>query len=372
MTTPTSSSAAERQRQWHALGMLCGLGLGLAPVAPQLCAVLRALVGADAAALFWLDAEGRPEGFFHEDSPAAAQDLFLNEFERLFAGPSEINVHTLARADGPRIGRLLAPGARYFRSNSFNLLVRASGHRHTLDLRVEVQGRTRAIAMLFRAPGTAFAAGDAATLERAAGWLARAFERPHAAWSGDAHGAGPVGHVVLDGEGRRPLFADEAAVQLLRQANLPGLGLRAAVQPALPGDLPRRLGVAQAGLTARIAVPGGWLAAQRRTLHPLAGGAVQHLVTLQRQHPRSVAVVQRVLALPLSPLQRDIALLAGLGHARADSHRLAGVGEAALKKHLRAIFAVTQASDWDELRRRLQENQDESGNDARPASATSY
>ena len=65
MTTPTSSSAAERQRQWHALGMLCGLGLGLAPVAPQLCAVLRALVGADAAALFWLDAEGRPEGFFH-------------------------------------------------------------------------------------------------------------------------------------------------------------------------------------------------------------------------------------------------------------------------------------------------------------------
>ena len=51
---------------------------------------------------------------------------------------------------------------------------------------------------------------------------------------------------------------------------------------------------------------------------------------------------------------------------------LAGVGEAALKKHLRAIFAATQASDWDDLRRRLQENQDESGDDARPASATSY
>ena len=362
MTTPAPSTAAARQRQWHALGMLCGLGLGLAPIAPEVCALLRALVGADAAALFWLDAQGRPEGFFHEDSPAGAQDLFLNEFDRLFTGPHEVNVHTLARADGPRIGRLLAPGARYFRSNSFNLLVRASGHHHTLDLRVEARGATgpvtRAIATLFRAPGAGFTADDAALLERASGWLARAFAAPHAALPWQASGAGPVGHVVLDAEGRHPLFADEAAAQLLRQANLPGLGLRAADQMALPPDLPRRLGVARAGAAARIAVPGGWLAAQMSALHPLtgsAGGAARHLVTLRMERPRSVEVARRVLALPLSPLQRDIALLAGLGHARADCQRLAGVGEAALKKHLRAIFAATGAGDWDDLAHRLQQ-----------------
>ena len=359
MTTPAPSSAAARQRLWHALGMLCGLGLGLAPIAPEVCAVLRALVGADAAALFWLDAQGLPEGFFHEDSPADAQDLFLNEFSRLFAGPGEINVHTLARADGPRIGRLLSPGAQFFRSNSYNLLVRASGHHHTLDLRVEVAGRTRAIAMLFRAQGTGFSAGEAALLERASGWLARAFGAPPAALPVHAEGEGPVGHVVLDAEGRLPLFADAAAAQLLRQANLPGLGLRSAglAGPvALPPDLPQRLGLAQPGAAARNAVPGGWLAAGMRTLQPLAGGqgaAGQHLLTLQLERPHSVGVVRRVLALPLSPLQREIALLAGLGHARADSHRLAGVGEAALKKHLRAIFASTGASDWDDLSRRL-------------------
>jgi hypothetical protein len=359
MTTPAPSSAAARQRLWHALGMLCGLGLGLAPIAPEVCAVLRALVGADAAALFWLDAQGLPEGFFHEDSPADAQDLFLNEFSRLFCGPGEINVHTLARADGPRIGRLLSPGAQFFRSNSYNLLVRASGHHHTLDLRVEVAGRTRAIAMLFRAPGTGFSPGDAALLERASGWLARAFGAPPAALPVHAEGEGPVGHVVLDAEGRLPLFADAAAAQLLRQANLPGLGLRSAglAGPvALPPDLPQRLGLAQPGAAARIAVPGGWLSAGMRTLQPLAGGqgaAGQHLLTLQLERPHSVGVVRRVLALPLSPLQREIALLAGLGRARADSHRLAGVGEAALKKHLRAIFAATGASDWDDLSRRL-------------------
>lgn len=365
MTTPAPSTAAARQRQWHALGLLCGLGLGLAPIAPEVCALLRALVGADAAALFWLDAQGLPEGFFHEDSPAGAQDLFLNEFDRLFAGPGEVNVHTLARADGPRTGRLLAPGERYFRSNTYNLLVRASGHRHTLDLRVEVQGRTRAIAMLFRAPGAAaeFSAADAQVLDSASGWLARAFTAPAAALRAESVGTGPVGHLVLGAGDGRPLFADDTAAQLLRQAHLPGPGLRASVAAAsgqapllLPDDLRARLGLAHAGDSARIAMPGGWLSTHMSALQPLSGGpgaAAQHLVSLQLQRPCSVEVARRVLALPVSPLQRDIALLAGLGHARADCHRLAGVGEAALKKHLRAIFAAAGASDWDDLARRL-------------------
>ncbi|MGB3067486.1 MAG: hypothetical protein WBC18_03025 [Ottowia sp.] len=353
MTMPTSSPAAARQRLWHALAMYCGLGLGLAPVAPEVCAVLRGLVGADAAALFWLDAQGRHEGFFHEDSPAGAQDLFLNEFDRLFVGPHEINVPTLARADGPRIGRMLDPGARYFRSNSYNLLVRASGHHHTLDLRVEAQGRTRAVAMLFRAPGPGFTAENAALLERAVGWLARAFAESPAAMPAHTADAGAVGHVVLEAESRFPLFADEAAAQLLRQANLPGLGLRGETQVTLPPDLLERLGLARSEAAARMAVPGGWLAAGMSTLHSLAGRPAHHLVTLQMQRPRSVDMVQRVLALPLSPLQRELALLAGLGHARADCHRLAGVGEAALKKHLRAIFAATGARDWEDLAQRI-------------------
>jgi hypothetical protein len=303
MTTPAPSSAAARQRLWHALGMLCGLGLGLAPIAPEVCAVLRALVGADAAALFWLDAQGLPEGFFHEDSPADAQDLFLNEFSRLFCGPGEINVHTLARADGPRIGRLLSPGAQFFRSNSYNLLVRASGHHHTLDLRVEVAGRTRAIAMLFRAPGTGFSPGDAALLERASGWLARAFGAPPAALPVHAEGEGPVGHVVLDAEGRLPLFADAAAAQLLRQANLPGLGLRSAglAGPvALPPDLPQRLGLAQPGAAARIAVPGGWLSAGGRPgrcgaapAHAAAGAPAQRRRGAARARAAAVAPAAR-------------------------------------------------------------------------------
>ncbi|GAB2461971.1 hypothetical protein GCM10027082_11390 [Comamonas humi] len=354
---PTTTPAAARQRLWQELDMLCRLGLGLAPVAPDVCTVLRTLIGADAAALFWLDEQGLPEGFFHEDSPASAQNLFLNEFQRLFVGAHETNVFALAQPHGPRVGRLLAPDAGYFRSNTYNLLIRASGHHHTLDLRVEVPGPTgpvtRAVVALFRAPGNGFNAAEAALLERAGTSLQRAFVRPAA--TGLAPSAdGAVGHVLLDAASLRPLLADATATQLLQSANLRGLGLQGgeAAGAALPADLFQHLGL-QPGQSARIPVPHGVLDMRMHPLHPVAGGAGQWLLTLQLQRPRQIDVVRRVLALPLSPLQREIAALAGLGHARADCTALTGVGSAALKKHLRTILEVADASDWEALASRL-------------------
>ncbi|KRA18840.1 hypothetical protein [Acidovorax sp. Root568] len=355
----TPKTVASQQRLWQQLDMLCDLGLGLAPVAPDVCAVLRTLVGADAAALFWLDEDGLPAGFHHEDSPASTQDLFLNEYLRLFNGPGETNVLELAKTDGPRVGRLLAPGARYFRSNSYNLLVRASGHQHTLDLRVEVEGRTRAIAALFLEPGPGFSDAQARMLERACISLSRAFKPTSLITRWETGRFGATGHILLDAADQRPLLMDAAATELLRQANLAGLGVRDDSRSSrpqnLPQDLLQRLGLPQEG-TSRVPVPHGWLVAKAHELHSLAGGAGQVILTLQLEHSRCIDVVRRVLALPLSPLQREIALLAGIGHARSECMERTGVGAAALKKHLRAIFEVTGAADWESLGRILQQH----------------
>ncbi|KAK6021327.1 YD repeat protein, partial [Ostertagia ostertagi] len=111
---------AEKKR--HELDLLCRAGVGLTPIAPAVCRLVREIVGAEACALFWLDAQGQPEGFFHEHAQPAAQELFLNEFERLFLGPAEINITTLAQTPGARIGRMLNVPASYYRSNTYNLL----------------------------------------------------------------------------------------------------------------------------------------------------------------------------------------------------------------------------------------------------------
>lgn len=352
----TLATASARQRQWQALTMLCRLGVGLAPIASDVSALLRVLVGADATALFWLDEQGRPAGFHHDDSPPTVKNLFLNEFERLFVGERELNIVALAQPQGPRVGRMMAPSADHFRSNTYNLLIRPNGHHHTLDMRVEVQGPagsvTRAVVALFRAPGTGFGPAEAELLDRAGRVLALAFAPAGSTpWSSTRSG-GDTGHVLLDAANLRPLSADAVALQLLQQAHIPGLGLYGASATALPPDLFRHLGM-HPGQHKHLPVPQGVLQLHTHPLLYSACDTVHWLLTLQLQHPRQIDMMRRVLALPLTPMQREIAALAGLGHARADCARHTGVGAAALKKHLNTILDVVGARDWDGLAQSL-------------------
>lgn len=349
-----SARSASRGRLWQELDLLCRIGVGIAPVAAQLTALLRGLAGADAAALFWLDEQGMPEGFFHENSPPEVQDIFLNEFERLFVGEGETNVFALARQRGRAIGHLLSPDADYFRSNTYNLLVRPSGHHHTLDLRVDVGGRARAVVLLFRAPGRSFDDDGAAVLRRAAPYLQRAIERAHSPddWRARIDRAG---HVLLDDTGQRILMMDAEAAAILRHANLRGLGLRRHPRPETPPDFFRRLD-ARSGRPLRLPIPGGALVASARALHAPGGDTLGSLlVNLNVERPHRMEVIQRVLSLKLSPLQREIAVLAGLGHPRSDCGPVVGVSAEALKKHLRTVFAATGTSDWDSLAKALGE-----------------
>ncbi len=114
----------DQRRSMLELDLLCGSGAGLEAIAPRVCRIVRHRIGAEAVGLFWLDANGLPLGFHHEHSPDEARDLFLNEFERLFTGPVELNVFTLATSAGPTVGRLLAPDPAYYRSNTLKVLER--------------------------------------------------------------------------------------------------------------------------------------------------------------------------------------------------------------------------------------------------------
>jgi len=115
-------------RQWARLRVLCCSGLSLLSVVPDAFAAVREIVPNAAAALFLTSPEGVPHAFFHEDSPESVQSLFLGE-PQLFVGPHEFNVFRLVGAPGgAKVGQLMAPGEAYFRSNTYQLLVRGSGH----------------------------------------------------------------------------------------------------------------------------------------------------------------------------------------------------------------------------------------------------
>ena len=359
-----------RERRRHELDLLCRSGTGLVPIAPAVCQLAREMVGADAAALFWLDAHGMPLGFFHENSPAQARDLFLNEFDRLFLGPNETNVVQLAnRHDGLAVGQLLHMPAQYYLSNTFNLLVRPSGHHHALDLNVRVDGRTRAVLLLFRPFGQPFDDDDARALLRIEPYLHRtlATQPDQAVWSTPAARSG---HLLLRREGHRATpwqlrLTGGEAMQILHNCNLVGQNLRPGSPQLL--ELPHFIRhacdeLAQATipvLQRTVAVPGGHLCVtltplQTPSPHPTGHKAcAEVLATLELRTPERLQLVQRLLGLELSPLQREIALLAGVGGRRADCEATIGVSNEALKKHLKTIYRTVGVADWETLARAL-------------------
>ncbi len=351
--------ARPTRAKWQELELVCEIGVGVAAIAPQVCRLLRELAGADAAALFWMDDRGLPEGFFHEDSTHEAQDLFLNEFERLFLGPAELNVATLVRLDGPGWGRLLVPPTSYWRSNTFNLLVRASGHHHALDLRIEHHGRARAVALLFRVEGHPFEEVDLATLRRAAPALSRAFERATTddTWELAGKGTGSPsrgGSLIVDAVGERLLFAGEGARSLLQASNLVGQGIPADGPLRAPPAFARRLCAelaAEGNVREIIPVAQGRLVV---TAEPLAepgtgAGVVSLAVTLEV--PRRLRLVESLMALDLSPRRRSLLLAAASGETRTAAAARTRTSPEAMKKHLAAIYDATGLRSWAELAR---------------------
>lgn len=344
---------SKQVRKWHELSLVCRSGAGLAAAAPAVCRLLRELVGADAAALFWMNAQGLPDGFFHEDSPASARELFQNAFEELFIGPAELNVAMLATQRGRPGGYLLAPDASYFRSNTFNLLVRASGHQHSLDLRIDIDGQARAIVLLFRAPSRSpFGEADLHTLSKATGPITQVLQlAPNA---DDWLAGGAAGHLVVSADGRRVMMATAGAEDLIRMSNLVGEGIRLTgpldAPPAFVRHLVGRLATgAGAPVSDTVAVPSGRLRVTAEPLHMPGDGAGAALVSLALEMPRPLARVGRVLALDLSPRRREIALAAARGESRRQAAIGLGLGEEAMKKHLAAIYAATGTHSWEEL-----------------------
>lgn len=358
------------ERKRHELDLLCRSGTGLVPIAPEVCQLAREMVGADAGSLFWLDEHGMPLGFFHENSPAQARDLFLNEFDRLFLGPYETNVVQLAnRHDGLAVGQLLHMPAQYYLSNTFNLLVRPSGHHHALDLNVRIDGRTRAVLLLFRPFGQPFNDDDARMLQRIEPYLHRALATPpdKAVWSTPLTRSG---YLLLEktAYGHLPWqlrLAGGDALHILHNCNLVGQNLR----PSSPllAELPHFIQhacneLAQAAmptLQRMVTVPGGHLCVTLTPLQAPGAAPIWHqkytevLAVLELRTPQRLRLVQRLMGLQLSPLQREIALLAGIGGRRADCEGTIGVSNEALKKHLKTIYRTVGVADWDALARAL-------------------
>lgn len=352
-----------QQTQWRReLDLLSRTGVGLPAVAPAIAALIRQIVGAQTCVIMWVDSKGMPIGVFHEHPNEATQALFMNEYERLFSGDKEINVSWAARQRGRACGRLLTPPAAYFRSNTYNLLVRGDHYRYMLDLRIDVDGVARAVVALCRPPGKAFDENDAVALNSLLPALQRACLKTANALEQNGCEGG-TGHLMVSSDGQHIHMANETGIALVRKSRLVGQRIQLLGAMETVPDFVRDLCVQlhsteQAAVHSTVEVPGGALKCSASwmsvSLPPALPQLRQILVTLELQQPRAVRLVRGICELGLSPLQSRIALYAASGGRRDGCAKECQVSAEALKKHLRQIYAACGAQEWTDLQIRLQ------------------
>ncbi len=352
----TGKDAAAVRRLMEHIRLLCHSGAGLAAIAGPICYAARDLLLAASAALFWIDELGVPAGYFHDCAPSDLKDFFVTHFDELFGTPDQISMLTFIGGNGEAIGTTLADGFmdRWLQGNIHLYLCVPLGHHHLLDMRIEKDGRGCAALFVWNPEERPFTRRDAeqwrpvrVLLEHAA----RA-DASQVTWQqvGDGHG-----HFITDLSGRSLIAIHPEAETFLADSHLlkQNIGVTGQMEQA-PLFAQMLAGQLAAGLPATIDLPvaNGRLVARASRTRAVGGAnadTAMMYVSLHREVAQNVLAVEHLMALPLTPFQREIALFAMTGGARGDCGTEFGVSDEALKKHLRAIFAATGTTRWADL-----------------------
>ena len=149
----------------YRLRTLCCSGFDTISIAPDIFKYVHTILPNEACALFLTHPNGMPYMFFHEATNESARALFQNE-PQLFVGDSEYNVFKIANAS-VKSGYFLNPDKEYFYSNTYQQLVRASGHHYALEVRLEVTNKNAGALILFREPSSkSFQCADLPTINQ--------------------------------------------------------------------------------------------------------------------------------------------------------------------------------------------------------------
>jgi hypothetical protein len=366
------------------LQLICSTRHGIALLAPSIAAITRQIIGAEATVVVWLNEQGYPIGMFHENALPTSTDLFLNHYDRLFNVENEMNASWLARHNGSPVAQLMNPSADYLKSNSYNLLARADGYHHLLDLRIGCAGKPCAILALFRHQGHPFTEADARILLSLLPVIEQAVRPEAASMSAEplsfqqssAMAGYLCGHMLVSADAQQVDMLDDASHQMLRSTHLVGQELSMVGPIRQTPKFIRKLcedlrAERQQRARSALHISGGqlrceasWMsmthyqplhdaAAYRLQSNDQGGPSGRILVTMHYLPSAMPQIVQSIIGLGLSPLQSRIALFAAQGGSRIQCASHHQVSKVTLRTHLRQIYAAAECDNWDALSSRL-------------------
>jgi DNA-binding CsgD family transcriptional regulator len=356
-------SSKKNIRQWAQLRMLCCSGMDLMTIAPDAFAIAHELVPNAASALFLTSHDGVQQATYHEDCPEAVQSLCMGD-GALFSGPTELTLQRLvANHKAPKLGQLWKPPREYFSSNTYQLLVRGCGHHHTIDARMEVNGRRIGMLSLFRETGLGFDENDLVDLGRIAQYFEHA-AKTSAAVQWYADGDADLQSMVVANTQGEVVFSSLAASALL--AEVPFTGSEWPDRRKLPNACLRLIDILKdneqfAWQMPSCTVPlvGGMLDMHAQwMLPPQDATAMDPLevanrgligIALTRRTPLPLRVWRNLSFAPLSPRQMEVAFWMALGGGREAARMRLSISEAVLRDCVKAVYERLGCSSEAEL-----------------------
>lgn len=341
---------------------LSALGLPGHEVIPPMLRRMHGVVGSATNSFHWVDADGRPSGWYFEPPYLPESARLVAEMQNGARGTPTLPTHRVFGAGRRAVRRAPLP-ADFHGSEAYRRTWQPRGIHHALEAVVDDGRRPFGVLVLYRGPDEPeFAAEDLEAVSALLPLFARACGGPPS-YDGERAPATPPAFAVvgLDGEIRHA--GADARLQLALALH-PCLNHRscgrgcatadtgvtvqlAAICAALPVD-PRL------ATTLRLHSPWGRFTLRAQRLQPahaegvpLVGIAVEHEV------PLSVAVDAALDASALSPRQRELCLLLVAGGSYAAVGARMGISEQTAISYARVIFAKLGARSREELLHQL-------------------
>jgi DNA-binding CsgD family transcriptional regulator len=350
---------------------ICCLGLPGEILMASLLPALRELVPSDSAAFFWVDSRGEMSNMYAERMlPPEVMSLY---FDRYYDGrEASFRRAFLERASQPEGVVDMIPDAQLLRSDYYNEIQRKLDAHHVLYGIVREQGSALGQLSLYRSSdAAAFGSRERADLSSVMRYVA------HGIAGGDARP--DASFTFQDSDDEAMLVIDRAG--RVRHASQKGrrllvLATTSQINPAsLKGAVGERASQALRALCGKLeSIARGedasppmmtfdsgwgrhimrayWLNEDTASPDALVG------VRIQRQEPMILRFVQAMGRLPLSPQQREIALMIAQGRSNQEMAEGLGVSGNTIAYHIKQLFLKLDVHDRAEAIARISAGQD--------------
>ena len=319
---------------------LCSLGVESHAVMPALIEALHDLIPSSNNLFIWTDDEGTPiERYCEVYIPAVIEAAQQNL-------PGKTDLKAIVKS-GRTVGNLRERPAEFYKSPYFAEVYGPMRARHSLDAVIRTSRGTEGILVLHRDSAKPFTKEEEVELEGVLPYIRHIWIRPQSETAHIYSDSDGYGTIICTTDGKIQHISQNAS-QLLAMAQQ-HRGVSLAELPAqLPDELKeltRRLYTlttpgAHAGPPA-LYVNNRWgrFVFRATWLDSLSGPQDRMVaISITRQEPLAVSVVRGFQKSPLSPKQRDVALMLVTGRSAEDIVRELSISVTTYKDHLRKIY----------------------------------